>query len=195
MSRHQTGELQGLPLSDGVHPLCVSLLLNVTGVSWVDDADSRRSCGGRNTECVLAFSILLISEGRRSLAGQIVYWLRGRLTGPPPPKCLCLRLYCTQQTRRVCTRKHRRRIDIFYFHSFTLVQLFKHCVSNRKWREATLGMWFRACVVCIWSKLWEEHFHRRGNDRPHAATLLSNTIKKWWKTSFIFYFFSKQHCF
>lgn len=33
MPRHQAGELQGLSLPDGVHPLGVSLLLDIAGVS------------------------------------------------------------------------------------------------------------------------------------------------------------------
>lgn len=45
MARHQTGELQGFSLSDGVDSLRVPLLFDITGVTWVDNADSRRCCG------------------------------------------------------------------------------------------------------------------------------------------------------
>ena len=48
MARHQTGELQGLSLSDGVDSLSVSLLLDITSMSRVYNADSRRGCGERN---------------------------------------------------------------------------------------------------------------------------------------------------
>jgi len=45
MPRHQAGELQGLPLPDGVDPLGVPLLFHVAGVARVDDADGGRRCG------------------------------------------------------------------------------------------------------------------------------------------------------
>lgn len=55
MPRHQTGELQGLSLSDGVDPLRVPLLFNITGMPRVYDADGRRRCGGKKEQSVLAF--------------------------------------------------------------------------------------------------------------------------------------------
>lgn len=44
MPRDQTGQLQSLPLPDGVHPLRVALLLNVACVTGVDDPNVWRSC-------------------------------------------------------------------------------------------------------------------------------------------------------
>ena len=45
MSGDQAGELQGLPLPDGVHPLSVAFLLHVTGMARVHDTNSRGRCG------------------------------------------------------------------------------------------------------------------------------------------------------
>lgn len=75
MPRHQTGELQGLSLSDGVDSLRVPLLLYIAGMPWVYNADGRRRCGEKKHKV----SILVVSEGMSSLAQQMVYWLRGCL--------------------------------------------------------------------------------------------------------------------
>lgn len=42
----QTGQLEGLSFTDGVHPLRVALLLDIARVAGVHNADSRGSCGG-----------------------------------------------------------------------------------------------------------------------------------------------------
>lgn len=59
MPRHQTGELQGFSLSDGVDSLRVPLLLNIAGMPWVYNADSRRGCGRKKekkkAQTMLAF--------------------------------------------------------------------------------------------------------------------------------------------
>lgn len=80
MPRYQTGELQGLSLSNGVDSLRVPLLLNITGMSWVYNADSRRGCGDKKKKRTRCLSIQVISEGMSSLAQQMVYWLRSCLT-------------------------------------------------------------------------------------------------------------------
>lgn len=44
MPRDQTGQLQGLALSDSIHPLSVALLLDVARVTGVDDPDVWGGC-------------------------------------------------------------------------------------------------------------------------------------------------------
>lgn len=117
MSRHQTGELQGLSLSDGVDSLCVPLLLNITGMPWVYNADSRRCCGGESTECV---SIPVIAAGMSSLAQQIVYWLRGCLTGKKSllqSVVATFVLHTTNQTY-LYKKKMKKELTYFTFYSF-----------------------------------------------------------------------------
>lgn len=81
MPRHQTGELQGLSLSDGVDSLRVPLLLNIAGMPWVYNADSWRGCrGGEKNKAQSALAFWSFLKEWVDLAQQMVYWLRGCLT-------------------------------------------------------------------------------------------------------------------
>lgn len=124
MPRHQTGELQGFSLSDGVDSLRVPLLLNIAGMPWVYNADSRRGCGGKQKkrESPNHVSILVISEGMSSLAQQMAYWLRGCLDENKHCGHVCA---AHNTPKGFCSRSEEKKNRDFY--SILSGLAFKHC--------------------------------------------------------------------
>lgn len=74
MACHQTGELQGLSFSDGVDSFCVPLLFNITGMSWVYNADGRGCCGRKKKKSCISNQV--ISERKSSWAVEVYLFIK-----------------------------------------------------------------------------------------------------------------------